>query len=109
MNYTWQILKLDLQDELNHEGNLLSNSVVNIKWKRVATDTDGRVASYLGNTKLTAANVAAADFVPLNDVTNDMALQWVTDSISAKELERINSQLENKIERNRANRVKPSW
>lgn len=109
MTYTWQILKLDLQDELNHEGNLLSNSIVNIKWKRIATDADGRVASYLGNTKLSAANVAAADFVPLNDVTNDMALQWVTDNISEKELNRINTQLENKIERNRANRVKPSW
>jgi len=109
VNYTWRILKLDLQDELNHEGNLLSNSIVNIKWKRVATDTDGRVASYLGNTKLSAANIAAADFVALNDVTNEMALQWVTDRISERELERINSQLENKIERNRASKVKPSW
>lgn len=109
MTYTWHILKLDLQDELNHEGTLLTNSIVNIKWKRVATDTDGRVASYLGNTKLSAANVAAADFVALNDVTNAMATQWVTDSLSSSELERINSQLENRIERQRSNTVTPSW
>lgn len=109
MTYTWQIMKLDLQDELNHEGTLLENSIVNVKWKRIATDTDGTVASYVGNTKLTAANVAAADFVALNNVTNAMALEWVTDRVNEKELEKINSQLSKKIERNRTRTVKPSW
>ena len=109
MNYTWQIAKLGLQDELNHEGTLLENSIVNIKWKRIATDTDGTSASYVGNTKLSAANVAAADFVALNDVTNDMALGWVTDNLSTKELQQIDSQLDTKIERNRTRNVKPSW
>lgn len=109
MTYTWQILKLGLQDEVNHEGTLLENSIVNVKWKRIATDTDGTVASYVGNTKLSAANVAAADFVALNEVTNAMALGWVTDSINAKELERIDAQLTKKIDRNRTRTVKPGW
>ena len=109
MTYTWQILRLGLQDELNHEGTLLENSIVNVKWKRVATDTDGTVASYVGNTKLSAANVAAADFVALNDVTNAMALEWVTDNVSAGELSRIDAQLESKVERNRQRSVRPSW
>ena len=109
MDYTWKILRLGLQDELNHEGALLENSIVNIKWKRIATDTDGTTASYVGETKLSAANVAAADFVALNDVTNNMALQWVTDGLTDYDTNKINSQLENKIERNRTRSVKPGW
>lgn len=109
MTYTWQIMKLDLQDELNHEGTLLENSIVSIKWKRIVEDTDGTIASYVGNTKLSAANTAAADFVALIDVTNAMALEWVTNSVSSKDLERINEQLATKLERNRTRTVKPSW
>lgn len=109
MTHTWQILRLGLQDELNHEGQLLENSIVNVKWKRIATDTDGTVASYVGNTKLTAANIAAADFVALNEVTNSMALQWVQNNISEGELARIDAQLEKKIDRNRTRSVRPSW
>lgn len=109
MTYTWHILRLGLDDVLNQDGVLLENSIVNIKWKRVAEDTDGTTASYVGNTKLSTVNTAVGDFTPLNDVSNATAIQWIQNNLSAKELQRINSQLDNKIERNRQRNVKPSW
>ena len=109
MNYSWHILRLGLQDELNHEGNLLENAIVNIKWKRVAEDTDGTTASYVGNTKLSAANVNSADFVALNDVTNEMAVSWVEGNLSEAQLNRIDEQLDNKVDRNRVRSVRPNW
>jgi len=81
VNYTWRILKLGLQDELNSEGTLLENSVVNVKWRRHATDTDGTKASYVGNTNFSAADTAAADFVALNDLTNVQVVAWLEESI----------------------------
>ena len=109
MNYTWQILRLGVQDELNSDGVLLENAIVNIKWKRVATDTDGTVSSYIGNTKLSAASVSADNFVALNNVTNEMAIGWVENSLSTSELNRINNQLNAKIDRNRTRTIKPNW
>lgn len=109
MNYSWHILRLGLQDELNHEGQLLQNAIVNIKWKRVAQDTDGTTASYISNTKLSAANIAATDFIALNDVTNAMAVGWVENSLSEREIARIDAQLDNKVERNRVRNVRPNW
>jgi hypothetical protein len=109
VNYTWRILKLGLQDELNSEGTLLENSVVNVKWRRHATDTDGTQASYVGNTNFSAADTAAADFVALNDLTNVQVVAWLEESISDAEIARINEQLNIKINRNRTRQIKPGW
>lgn len=109
MNYTWRILKLGLQDELNNDGVLLENAVCSVQWKRIAEDTDGTKASYVGKTSLSAANTAAADFIALNDLSNETVLGWITSLMSDAELARINSQLETKVERNRVRNIKPSW
>jgi hypothetical protein len=109
MNYTWYIAKLGLKDELNHEGTLLENSVVEIQWKRVARDTDGTEASYVGRTKLSARDVDEADFTQIASVTKEQAIQWVENNMSDYELNLINKTLERKVERNRQRQVSPSW
>lgn len=109
MTYTWYIAKLGLKDELNHEGALLENSVVEIQWKRIARDTDGTEASYVGRTQLSAHNVDEADFTQIANVTKEQAIQWVENNMSDYELNRINATLERKVERNRQRNVSPSW
>lgn len=109
MNYTWQITKLGLKDQLNGDNVLLENAVVRVQWKRTAEDTDGIQASYLGYTDVDAATTAAADFTALNDLTNDQVLGWITDDMSAGKLTKINNQLSDKIERKRLRKVSPSW
>ncbi len=109
MNYTWHIAKLGLNDELNHEGQLLENAIVTVQWKRVAEDTDGTKSSYVGKTNLSVTDMNAADFVALNDVTNEMVVGWVTDNLTDAQLNQINAQLDEKVERNRVRKVRPSW
>lgn len=109
MNYNWRIIKLGLNDQLNQDGVLLENAIVQVQWKLIAEDTDGTKASYLGNTKLDAANIPAEEFVALNDVTSEQVIGWVQSGIHPNELERINKQLDAKIERNRVRKIKPNW
>lgn len=109
MNYAWKILKLGLQDQLNHEGQLLENAVVSVKWRRTGVDTDGVSASYVGNTTFSAANVTAADFTNLNDLTNEQVISWLEEAIGLNELNRINAQIDKKVERNRVRSIKPAW
>ena len=109
MNYTWRIAKLSLQDELNHEGVLHENAVVSVKWKRIAKDTDGTTASYVGNTAFSAKNVSEENFIPVNQLESSQVISWVENSITPAELQRIDDQLNKKIERNRSRNISPNW
>ena len=109
MNYTWRITKLGLLDQLNHEGVLHENAVVSVQWKRIAVDTDGTKASYVGNSEFSAKTVSEEDFVSVNQLTSEQVIGWVKNSISPKELERIDAQINRKIERNRARKIAPNW
>lgn len=109
MNYSWHILKLGLQDELNQDNVLLENAIIRVKWKRIAEDTDGTTASYLGSTDLNPSATASADFTALNDVTKAQVVEWLESSLSASGVTRINDKLNTKIERSRVNTITPSW
>jgi len=109
LNYTWRITKLGLRDELNLDDILLENAVVQVQWKRIAEDTDGVSASYLGSTALDLSNVSLADFTAINSVNKQQVVAWLEESLSDTAITRINDILIKKIERNRVRFIKPSW
>jgi hypothetical protein len=109
VNYNWRIIKLGLSDQLNQDGVLLENAVVQVQWKLIAEDTDGVRASYVGTTALNASSIPANQFLPLNDVTSAQVITWLQDILSGTEQDRINKQLDAKIERNRLRTIKPNW
>lgn len=109
MNYNWRIIKLGLSDQLNQDGVLLENAVVQVQWKLIAEDTDGSKASYVGNTALSANHVSANKFVSLNNVTSAEVIGWIQAAVAGTELDRINKQLDTKIEKNRLREIRPNW
>jgi len=109
MNYSWKIAKLGLTDQLNTDNVLLENAIVNIKWKRIVQDADGTRTSYVGNTTIDASNIAAADFVALNDVTSAEVTGWLTDALQEAGIAKIDAVLLAKVERKRLRNVSPSW
>lgn len=109
MNYSWRIIKLGLNDQLNQDGVLLENAVVQVQWKLIAEDTDGTKASYVGNTVLSANLVPTDKFVLLNNVTSAQVIGWIQAAVAGTELDRINKQLDTKIERNRLREIRPNW
>jgi hypothetical protein len=108
MTFTWHISKLGLTDKMSTDNVLLENAIVNVKWKRIAEDADGTLASYVGNTGLTVS-LEAANFVALNDVTAEQVTSWIEEEIGAAGLSKMDSILETKIERKRLRNVSPSW
>lgn len=109
MNYNWRIIKLCLNDQLNQDEILLENAVVQVQWKLIAEDTDGVRASYVGTTALNASLVSAEQFISLGSVTSAQVISWVQAAVAGTEQDRINKQLDAKIERNRLRRIKPNW
>ena len=109
MNYTWRIIKLGLSDELNVDNVLLENAVVRVQWKRVAKDTDGTSASYLGYTDLDPSNISEKDFTLINGVNKEQVVTWIEKSLSDAEITRIDNKLIMKIQKNKLRTIKPSW
>lgn len=109
MNYTWQILKLGLIDQINQEGELLQDAIVHVHWKKIAQDADGNKSSYVGKTELSAANVSSASFINLSLVAKEDVIEWVENTLSETEKTNINNILAKKIERNKIRTFTPSW
>ena len=108
MNYTWKISKLGLTDKLGTDDVLLENAIVNIKWKRIATDADGIKTSYVGNTSLDA-EMASSDFIALNDVTAENVTSWLEAALTVAGVENVDRKLVAKVERKRLRNISPSW
>ena len=109
MNYTWQIFNLGLKDQMNSEGQLLEDAVVSVQWKKIATADDGAVATYVGQTDLSASDVAISDFTPLSSVTKEQVVGWVENAIPSGEMAAIDQILENKINKSRIRTHTPNW
>ena len=97
MNYSWQILKLSTRDQINTDGTVLSNAVVQIKWKRSGIDGDGNTAFVLGYTNLTAEDVPEGSFVPFESLTEETVVNWLESAISSQRLKEFNDKIQNKI------------
>lgn len=109
MDYSWRIIKLGLQDELNGDDVLLENAIVRVKWKRLATHDDGTTASYLGTTDLNPSLTSEADFTALNSVTKAQVVGWIEDKLTVDGITKIDDQLSSRVERNRVNTISPGW
>lgn len=109
MNYTWQILKLGLKDQINQDGQLLEDAIVYVQWKKIGEDSDGNKSSYVSETELSAASVSAESFINLNLVSKEDVIQWIENSLSQREKDNIEKVLTKKIEKSKLKRHTPSW
>jgi hypothetical protein len=108
MTYSWTILKFETRDQVNSEGVTLSNAVVTVKWKRDGVDADGNTASVLGYTVLSAENVAQADFVAFDSLTEETVVGWL-DSAEADSLSEYNTHIQAKINKLSSTERTPPW
>jgi hypothetical protein len=109
VNYSWQIVRLGLKDQINQEGQLLEDSIVFVEWKKIAEDTNGYKVSYLGKTELSAYKVSAESFINLNLISKEDVVDWIENSLSQRDKNNIEKILIKKIERNKLKIFTPSW
>lgn len=109
MTYTWEIIKLGHKDVTNANGESLTDAIIQVKWRKKATDSDGNSAVYLGKTDLDVSTTSAADFVALDDVTKENVVAWIEESLSASEVTMINNILQKKVQETAMTEVSPSW
>ena len=75
--YTWAVTSLKVKDEINAEGETLTNAVVQTYWKVKGTDENGNTGEFSGATPFSAKTVAAGSFVPFAELTEETVLGWI--------------------------------
>lgn len=102
ITYTWKVLSLSVRDEsLDHP-----NAVVVVKWRKTGTDQDGNTSYFEGSTPFSAIDVPPENYIPFNQLTEEVVLGWVKSKIEARittgdytfcEDDRINQYIEKQI------------
>jgi hypothetical protein len=109
MTYTWEILKLGTLDQTNSDGDVLSDAIISIKWKKIATNDANKKASFVGKTSLDLTDTSAADYIDLDDVTKENVIEWIEGSMTESEINNINRILAKKVEAETMTTFKPDW
>ena len=81
-------------DYYNHEHNGHEQVIYNVHWRVTKEDGDYSASSY-GTQSLNTENIK--NFVPLEDVTNEIVVAWVKDALG-EEVSLIEDSLDQQIE-----------
>lgn len=77
LTLTYSVTSLKVKDQVNSEGTTLANSVCQTYWKVVGEDENGNTGEFSGATPFTAENVAEADYIAFEDLTEEDVLGWI--------------------------------
>lgn len=83
LTYTWSVTSLKVRDEVNADGETLSNSVVQTYWKCTGTDENGNSGTFSGATPFTAANVPAGSFIAFADLAEADVISWIQNVVNS--------------------------
>jgi len=75
--YEWEVTGLKTKDEVNAQGEVLTDAVVQTYWKVVGTDANGNKGSFSGATPFTAKDVPVGEFVVFSQLTEATVLNWI--------------------------------
>lgn len=109
MEYAWEIVKLGVKDQENVDGDILEGAIVEVKWRKTATNLRGQKSNYIGKTILSAENVSSSDFINEEDLTEEQILTWVKNSIGPVQEQVINETLAKRIDKQEIVSKNPAW
>ena len=110
-SYTTTVTNLKVKDQVNSEGDTLTNAVVQTYWKRKGTDADGNTGSFSGATPFTAENVASGSFVAFEDLAENTVVGWINAVIEGdpEYKAHIDGVIQAEIDNNNITDMNPPW
>lgn len=97
MTYTWKVTGIKVRDEVNASGDTLPKAVCQTYWNKVGVDAKGNEGTFSGATPFTAANVPADQFVPFDQLTEEIVLGWIKSIVVGQYEEHVNGVIAKQI------------
>lgn len=92
ITYTWEITSIATKNETVH-----SNAIVQTIWEKTGTDSEGNSVSFEGATPFTSDNVPVGEFIPLEQLSEEIVLNWIKTAIDEEYEAHINGVIFSKI------------
>lgn len=96
ITYTWKVTGVKTTTQGQY-----ANAVVQTYWKKIGTDEDGCTGTFSGATPFTAADVPADQFVPFDQLTEEIVLGWIQTAVDSNPsyVEHINGVIADQIQK----------
>lgn len=93
ITYTWKVKGLKTKDEGENK-----NAVVQTYWEKIGVDENGNQGKFVGATPFSAANVAPEEFVPFEQLTESIVLDWIKAEVVGSYEEHVNEKIQSQID-----------
>jgi hypothetical protein len=93
MTYTWKINSIKVRNEGSN-----IDAVVQTYWEKTGTDENGNVGKFIGATPFTSVNVPPGEFVPYEQLTQEIVLGWIQSIVIADYETHVNNQIQKQID-----------
>lgn len=98
LTLSWEVTGVKTNNQVNTDGDTLSDAVVQTFWKCTGTDEDGNTGSFAGATPFSAVDVPAGSFVAFADLTEATVLGWIQAVVVGEYLEHVKGQIQKQID-----------
>ena len=98
MTYTWEVTSIQTKDETNTDKATNKDAVIQTRWKKIGTDSNGNKGEFQGATPLTSVNTSASDFKALADLKESDVLGWIQAQVNGDYEAHVNEQIQKQID-----------
>jgi len=92
--YTWKVTSVKTKTEGSNQ-----NAVVQTYWTKTGTDEDGHTGTFSGATPFTTVGMPEGyTFVPFDQLTEEMVLDWIKAVVVGGYEEHVNAQIQKQID-----------
>ena len=93
ITYSWQVTNMNTKNAGD-----LENAVIQIYWLKTGVDKDGIEGYCQGETTFNTANISPEEFVPYEDLTEEIVLGWIQNTINEAYHAGIDEQIQSMID-----------
>jgi hypothetical protein len=94
ITYTWKVTSVKTKTEGSNQ-----NAVVQTYWTKTGTDEDGHTGTFAGATPFTTVGMPDGyTFVPFEELTEEMVLDWIKAVVVGGYEEHVNAQIQKQID-----------
>ena len=109
ITYEWKIDSVKVKDQVNQDGDSLTDVVCQIKWAKHGVDEDGNRGIFGGVDTFSAYEVGLPDFTSFADLTEDLVVQWVQQKVVGSYAEHVDAKIAKKLELNGVKNKHVPW